>query len=196
MAASSAVGGAGSAGALESDSSGPTTRYCTRHPNRETLISCGRCGRPFCTECLIHTAAGLRCYECAGVRRDAYQRAVVWQVARAFGTIVLGAAISSVAGFFAFIIGAFAGGVAGQALAGLVTRRTRGFVYLTALVVVLAGAILGFAVAFLLQAIAAGALARFGVANILIGGALRAIGNLGFWLFTVVAGVMVYQRVR
>ena len=38
--------------------------FCTKHPKVETLLSCGRCGRPFCTSCLVIGPAGPRCREC------------------------------------------------------------------------------------------------------------------------------------
>jgi len=37
---------------------------CYRHPNRETHLSCGRCGRPLCPDCMIHGPVGIRCAEC------------------------------------------------------------------------------------------------------------------------------------
>jgi hypothetical protein len=185
------------ASARESDVlEAPPARYCLRHPSRETLVSCGRCGKPYCPQCLIHTPAGLRCYECAGVRRDAYQRALAGQVARALGTIVLGAAISSLVGFFAFIGGAVAGGIAGQALSSLVRRRTRGFVYALSAAVVLLGSLIGWTVAVGAYAAANGILARFGFEAVLILGVMTTIRSLTFWLFTIVAAVVVYQRVR
>ena len=44
----------------------PKTLNCSRHGERETLLTCGRCGQPYCTACLIHTPAGQRCHQCAG----------------------------------------------------------------------------------------------------------------------------------
>src|SRR5215831_15444801 len=47
----------------ESDvsASAPT---CYRHPNRETYVSCVRCGRPACPDCLRSAAVGQQCVEC------------------------------------------------------------------------------------------------------------------------------------
>jgi membrane associated rhomboid family serine protease len=47
---------------------------CYRHPGRETYVSCVRCGRPACPECLRSAAVGQQCVECVrqgnqGVRR-------------------------------------------------------------------------------------------------------------------------------
>ena len=47
----------------ESDisASAPT---CYRHPDRETYVSCVRCGRPACPDCLRSAAVGQQCVEC------------------------------------------------------------------------------------------------------------------------------------
>jgi len=49
---------------------------CFRHPERETYLSCVRCGRPACPECLRSAPVGQQCVECIregnqGVRRPA-----------------------------------------------------------------------------------------------------------------------------
>src|SRR6201993_1627033 len=41
-------------------------RYCYRHPDRETGLSCSECGRPICYECMTPAPVGLRCPEHAG----------------------------------------------------------------------------------------------------------------------------------
>jgi membrane associated rhomboid family serine protease len=44
----------------------PTTAapVCYRHPDRSTLLSCSRCGRPICFACSTDAAVGQRCPEC------------------------------------------------------------------------------------------------------------------------------------
>ncbi|MFD6885841.1 rhomboid family intramembrane serine protease [Streptomyces sp. NPDC059957] len=37
---------------------------CYRHPDRETGISCTRCERPICPECMINASVGFQCPEC------------------------------------------------------------------------------------------------------------------------------------
>lgn len=58
-------------------STGPSGRFsgdeprgpdCYRHPGRETLASCSRCGRPICPDCMTPSPVGMRCPECAGER--------------------------------------------------------------------------------------------------------------------------------
>ncbi|HLN77645.1 MAG TPA: rhomboid family intramembrane serine protease [Nocardioidaceae bacterium] len=38
--------------------------YCYRHPDRETHISCQRCGRPICPDCMNQAAVGFQCPSC------------------------------------------------------------------------------------------------------------------------------------
>lgn len=41
---------------------GPPT--CYRHPDRSTAVSCTRCGRPVCPECMRSAAVGHQCVDC------------------------------------------------------------------------------------------------------------------------------------
>jgi membrane associated rhomboid family serine protease len=59
-------------------------RYCYRHPDRETGLSCSECGRPICYECMTPAAVGLRCPDHAGGRQPVVAR--VKQAAAAPGT--------------------------------------------------------------------------------------------------------------
>ena len=45
------------------------TRYCSRHKDTETNLACGRCEEPVCPRCLIHGPVGVRCPNCAQIRR-------------------------------------------------------------------------------------------------------------------------------
>lgn len=47
----------------------PEVRYCYRHRDRETGLSCSECGRPICYECMTPAAVGIRCPEHAGSQR-------------------------------------------------------------------------------------------------------------------------------
>jgi membrane associated rhomboid family serine protease len=44
--------------------SGPGVPTCYRHAGRETYLSCSRCGRPACPECLRAAPVGQQCVEC------------------------------------------------------------------------------------------------------------------------------------
>ncbi|MEI6520678.1 MAG: hypothetical protein WCO98_11675 [bacterium] len=47
-----------------------TTNYtqneqtCYRHPDRITAVSCGKCGKPLCPDCINHGPVGIRCIDC------------------------------------------------------------------------------------------------------------------------------------
>ena len=45
-------------------SAGPPVAPCTWHPDRLTPLSCSRCGRPACPECLTPASVGFHCREC------------------------------------------------------------------------------------------------------------------------------------
>ena len=54
----------------DAESPGPATTpgtgvpTCFRHPGRETYVSCVRCGRPACPDCLRSAAVGQQCVDC------------------------------------------------------------------------------------------------------------------------------------
>ena len=57
-------------------------KYCYRHPDRETGLSCSECERPICVDCMTVAPVGIRCPEHAG-RRPQAAPAPVRQVQRA-----------------------------------------------------------------------------------------------------------------
>lgn len=46
-----------------------TTPTCVFHPDRETLLSCTRCGQPVCPDCVVRAAVGMHCLDCLGEGR-------------------------------------------------------------------------------------------------------------------------------
>jgi membrane associated rhomboid family serine protease len=44
--------------------SSPGPLSCYRHPDRPTAVSCTRCGRPGCPECMRSAAVGQQCVDC------------------------------------------------------------------------------------------------------------------------------------
>ena len=49
---------------------------CARHPDRATGLSCTRCGRPACPECLREASVGYQCVDCVGEGRREARRGV------------------------------------------------------------------------------------------------------------------------
>jgi membrane associated rhomboid family serine protease len=47
----------------------PGFAACYKHPDRQTGISCQRCGRPICGECMNPASVGFQCPRCAGSAR-------------------------------------------------------------------------------------------------------------------------------
>ncbi|HZT53939.1 MAG TPA: rhomboid family intramembrane serine protease [Gaiellaceae bacterium] len=60
-------------------------RYCYRHPDRETGLSCSECGRPICADCATFAAVGIRCPDHAGGRSGVTSRIRPRPVRRAPG---------------------------------------------------------------------------------------------------------------
>jgi membrane associated rhomboid family serine protease len=71
-------------------------RYCYRHPDRETGLSCSECGRPICYECMTPAPVGIRCPEHSGKPQGiqkvtrAAERAVTGVGGRRVNAITLG----------------------------------------------------------------------------------------------------------
>lgn len=108
-----------------------TVPRCANHPTVETLVSCSSCGKPICTDCMVHAPVGVKCRDCARMPRSALVRLKPAKAARAIGASVAAAVAIGVAlaalngtsfGFFGFII-AFGVG----ALMAEVVTRTSGY---------------------------------------------------------------------
>lgn len=104
---------------------------CSRHPDVETNLTCGRCGTPICPKCLIQTPVGIRCRECAGVKRLPTYAITPKQYLKATGTglglvIVLGIAwtfLWDILPFFGLIIAAGIGYIMGEGISLSVNRK-------------------------------------------------------------------------
>ncbi|MGW0182407.1 rhomboid family intramembrane serine protease [Nocardia sp. NPDC003345] len=69
----------------------PPAQVCVRHPDRPTGLSCTRCGRPACPECLRPASVGQHCVDCvnAGRRSVPRTRTVSGAVAPRNGTPIV-----------------------------------------------------------------------------------------------------------
>jgi hypothetical protein len=107
---------------------------CATHPNVETELSCGKCEKPICPRCLVHTPVGARCRECAQVRRiPTYNMSSTTFARAAGGALAGGIAIGTAWWFFNAITYVFFGVIAGLAigyavgeLVSLATNRKAG----------------------------------------------------------------------
>ena len=44
---------------------------CDNHPNRPTMVTCSSCSKPLCPDCMVYSAVGIKCKECATLPRSA-----------------------------------------------------------------------------------------------------------------------------
>ncbi len=113
------------------------TVYCTLHPETETALSCGRCETPICPQCIVHVPVGIRCPDCADLRRPPMYELGARDILRgALAAVGLGLALGlggawllpvrPFSGFFTLLIAMFAGSGAGSAMAAVLTSATRG----------------------------------------------------------------------
>ena len=61
---------------------------CATHPNVETNLRCGKCGKPICPKCLLQTPVGARCRDCARLQKLPTFQVTSSYYLRAIGTAV------------------------------------------------------------------------------------------------------------
>ncbi len=106
---------------------------CAAHPDVETNLRCGKCGKPICPKCLVQTPVGARCRDCARLYKLPTYRVSSGYYLRAIGagtgtTIVLGFVWGLIAGFLPFIylnllLAAGVGYVTGEIISRSVNRK-------------------------------------------------------------------------
>ena len=108
---------------------------CAYHPDVETSLTCGKCGKPICPREMVQTPVGLRCPDCANLQKLPTYRVTSVYYLRAAGAglgmaLVCGAAwglLATVIPFFLLniLLGAAAGFAIGEVM-GLAVNRKRG----------------------------------------------------------------------
>jgi hypothetical protein len=107
---------------------------CATHPDVETELGCGKCGKPICARCLVHGPVGARCRECANIRRLPAYNVSSGVLVRGAGAALSGGAALGIAWwlfnplsyfFFGILVGLAVGYAAGE-LVSLSTNRRSG----------------------------------------------------------------------
>ena len=84
---------------------------CYWHPETETGLSCSRCGKNICTNCLVQAPVGIRCRECGRAQPmptyDVQTPHYVRGVAAAIGLAIAGGVLWAVLDVVALGLGAF-----------------------------------------------------------------------------------------
>ena len=121
---------------------------CAAHPSVETELACGKCEKPICPKCLHYTPVGVRCRECANLKRLPQYELSIAYVARGLGAaLVVGAVAGAIWGVIPFgFIGLLVGGGAGYMIGESVSIATNRKVGVQVQVLAGAGVVLAFAV--------------------------------------------------
>jgi MFS family permease len=129
--------------------SAPT--YCANHPKVETTLRCNNCGKFICAKCAVRTPTGYRCRECVRGQQKVFVTAVWYDYLLGFfmaGILsfcasLLAALISTIAGFFGWILIIIATPTAGVIIAEAVRFTTRKHRARALFITVAAGVVLG-----------------------------------------------------
>ena len=136
------------------------THTCYWHPDAETGLSCSRCGKHICPQCMVPAPVGIRCKECGravrmptyDVRPTYYARAIGAAAVVAIGGGIIGAVLLELLRGFPFLPSLIAIGVgyaAGELISLAVNRkRSKGLAWLAGGSVVLALLISWIAIGF------------------------------------------------
>jgi len=92
---------------------------CYYHPKRETRVTCGRCEKPLCADCVQHGATGVRCKECLSMsprERGLADKKQVQRAATAAGIVaIVGGALLGAVGWMSWLTGLALGFAVGAA---------------------------------------------------------------------------------
>ena len=106
---------------------------CAYHPDVETNLRCGKCGKPICPRCMVQTPVGARCPDCARLHKLPTYSVSTGYYLKAIGVglgmaVVCGIAWAVVGGFVRFfflnlILAAGAGYAIGEVISLSVNRK-------------------------------------------------------------------------
>lgn len=84
--------------------SGAREQPCANHPKRMTMVTCSECGKPLCPDCMVYSAVGIKCRECAKMPRSSLVTLKTGRMARA---VAAGLGAGTAVGFvYYYILGA------------------------------------------------------------------------------------------
>jgi len=171
--------------------------HCVNHPQRETALRCGKCERPMCIDCLVHTPVGLRCRQCANIKRlpiyDVAPGRLLLAAAAGLAVGVIGGAVFfAVVGAFALWLSPFFGLAIGEVVSVAANRKRGPSLQVVTVAAIVVGAILGkYGPTLLLFS------ARTGGVGLPLAAVVDAVGrDIWLMLFVVVAAVVGLSRVR
>ena len=82
---------------------GAAERECANHPGRLTYVSCSACGKPLCPDCMVYSAVGIKCGDCARMPRSSR---VTLKQGRLLKAVAAGLGAGTAIGFaYYFILG-------------------------------------------------------------------------------------------
>ena len=110
------------------------THTCYWHPGVETGLSCSRCGKHICPQCMVQAPVGIRCKECGkamrmptyDVRPTFYARAMAVAAGVAIGGGIIWVLLILLLGWIPFVsslIGIGVGYAAGELISLSVNRK-------------------------------------------------------------------------
>lgn len=85
---------------------GAEERSCANHPGRSTMVSCSACGKPLCPDCMVYSAVGIKCQQCAAMPRSSR---VTLKTRRFLLAIAAGLSVGTAIGFAYYYILGFIG---------------------------------------------------------------------------------------
>lgn len=120
----------------------PEVVYCANHPNVETLLRCSKCDKPICQRCGIRTPVGIRCRECAQLRRPPMykvgaQHYLLAAVVALPISFLAGLIMQQLGWFLAFFLGAAVGGLIAEVVYRATHKRGAGLAWLVSACILL-----------------------------------------------------------
>lgn len=93
---------------------------CSYHPDVDTEMTCGECGKPICPKEMVSTPVGYKCPDCARPARSQYRyvkpRQLAIGAAAGLGAAFAGALVLYFVGFTFFLISIGYGMLVGEAV--------------------------------------------------------------------------------